>query len=174
MATSIPTGDVASENVGHANSSATPEALAQEIARLNLELISEREGRFRALADFEKYQRRMRQERVVAEQAGRREILLALLDVLDDVDRGLLHAVEGPDALLEWLELIQRRFSEVLQSSGVAPFESEGQLFDPSLHEAMVTIDGDGNEVGTVYAEHRRGYLLNGEVLRPARVAVLR
>jgi molecular chaperone GrpE len=52
--------------------------------------------------------------------------------------------------------------------------KSEGQVFDPEIHEAMTMIDGDGEQSGTVYSEHRRGYLMNGKLLRPARVAVLK
>lgn len=54
------------------------------------------------------------------------------------------------------------------------PFESEGEPFDPTVHEAMTVIDSDGEESGMVYTEHRRGYFINGELLRPALVAVLK
>jgi molecular chaperone GrpE len=93
---------------------------------------------------------------------------------MDDFDRAMLHVGEAPDAVADGLRLIRLRFSEVLQSNGVTPFDSEGKPFDPTLHEAITVIDGDGDESGTVYAEHRRGYFMNGELLRPARVAVLR
>ena len=62
----------------------------------------------------------------------------------------------------------------MLEAHGVAPFESEGELFDASIHEAVVMIEGGGEQSGRVYSERRRGYLMNGKLLRPARVAVLR
>jgi molecular chaperone GrpE len=62
----------------------------------------------------------------------------------------------------------------VLRSNGVTPFDSEGEPFDPTVHEAMTVIDSDGEESGTVYTEHRRGYFINSELLRPARVSVLK
>ena len=143
-------------------------------ARLQEDLTTERERHLRLLAEFDNYRRRTKQERALAEDTGKREVLLALLDVKDDVDRALLHIRETSDAVADGLRLIQQRFNNLLEAHGVTAFESEGQVFDPEIHEAMTMIDGDGEESGTVYSEHRRGYLMNGKLLRPARVAVLK
>ena len=148
--------------------------LNPEIVRLKEELESEREQSLRILAEFDNYRRRTRQERARAEQDGKREVLLALLDVMDDVDRALLHVAEASDPVADGLRLIRQRFSDVLHSNSVTPFNSEGTPFDPTIHEAIIMIDNDGDESGIVYAEHRRGYFLDGELLRPARVAVLK
>jgi molecular chaperone GrpE len=147
---------------------------AAEIVRLRSELAAERERGLRMLAEFDNYRRRTRQEQALAEQNGKREILLALLDVMDDFDRALLHVGEAPDAVADGLRLIRQRFSDVLHSNGVKPFDSEGKPFDPTVHEAITVVDSDGEKSGTVYTEHRRGYFINGELLRPARVAVLK
>jgi molecular chaperone GrpE len=150
------------------------EELTSEIVRLNEELAIERERGLRLLAEFDNYRRRIRQEQALTAQSGKREVLLAILDLVDDFDRALLHVGEAPDALANGLRLIRQRFNEVLHSQGVTPFDSEGQPFDPTMHEAMSVIDSEGHESGKVYAEDRRGYLINGQLLRPARVAVLR
>lgn len=146
-----------------------------EIARLEKQLAEEREQNLRTLAEFDNYRRRTRQELAVAQQARKREVLLELLDVMDDFDRALLHLGEASDSIVEGLQLIRRRLNDLLLSNGVTAFESEGQTFDPMVHEALSVIDGDdGSESGTVYAEERRGYLMDGQLLRPARVVVLR
>ena len=145
-----------------------------EIRRLKQELDAELERGLRLLGEFDNYRRRTRHELTIAEQEGKRELLLALLEVVDDFDRALLHLGDAPDAVTEGLRLIRQRFSDVLHSNGVTPFDSEGKLFDPTVHEAMAVIDSDGEESGMVYTEHRRGYFINGELLRPARVAVLK
>jgi molecular chaperone GrpE len=150
------------------------DSLEPEAVRLKEELASERERGLRMLAEFENYRRRTRQEQALAEQNGKREVLLALLEVMDDFDRALSHVGESPDALADGLRLIHQRFSDVLHSNGVTPFDSEGEPFDPTVHEALTVIDSDGEQSGTVYTEHRRGYFINGELLRPARVAVLK
>lgn len=144
------------------------------IARLQEDLTTERERRLRLLAEFDNYRRRTKQEQALAEETGKREVLLALLDVKDDVDRALLHIRETSDAVANGLRLIQQRFNNLLEAHGVTAFESEGEVFDPEIHEAMTMIDGDGEQTGTVYSEHLRGYLMNGKLLRPARVAVLK
>ena len=144
------------------------------IARLHEDLTTERERRLRLLAEFDNYRRRTKQERALAEETGKREVVLALLDVKDDFDRALLHIRETSDAVAGGLRLIQQRFNNLLEAHGVTAFESEGQVFDPEIHEAMAMIDGDEEQSGTVYSEHRRGYLMNGKLLRPARVAVLK
>ena len=150
------------------------EESSPEIALLRSELAAERERGLRMLAEFDNYRRRTRQEKASAEQEGKREVLLALLDVMDDFDRAMLHVVETPDAVADGLKLIRQRFSDVLHSHGVTPFDSEGQPFDPTVHEAMTVIDSDGEKSGTVFTEHRRGYVMNGELFRPARVSVLK
>src|SRR5688500_17921307 len=149
-------------------------APALEIVRLTAELETERERGLRLLAEFDNYRRRTRQEQALAEQNGKREVLLALLDVMDDFDRALLHLGEAPDAVADGLRLIRERFSDVLHSNGVTPFDSEGKPFDPTVHEAMTLIDSDGNVSGMVYAEYRPGYFINGELLRPAPLVVLK
>ena len=150
------------------------DSLEHEAVRLKEELANERERGLRLLGEFDNYRRRTRQEQALAEQNGKREVLLALLEVMDDFDRALLHVGEAPDAVADGLRMIRQRFSDVLDSNGVTPFDSEGKPFDPTVHEAMTVIDSDGEESGTVYTEHRRGYFINGELLRPARVAVLK
>ena len=135
---------------------------------------TERERRLRLLAEFDNYRRRTKQEAALAEATGKREVLLALLDLKDDVDRALLHIRETSDAVAGGLRLIHQQFNNLLEAHGVTAFESEGQVFDPEIHEAMTMIDGDGEQSGTVYSEHRRGYFMNGKLLRPARVSVLK
>ena len=148
--------------------------LDPEIVRLKEELATERERALRLLAEFDNYRRRTRQERARAEQDGKREVLLALLDVMDDFDRALLHIGQAPDAMADGLRLIRQRFNDVLDANGVTSFDSEGKPFDPTVHEAITVIDRHGEESGTVYTEHRRGYFIDGDLLRPARVTVLK
>jgi molecular chaperone GrpE len=165
---------LAEDNTYHVTKE-SPLVVDQQLAQLEAQLAEERELRLRTLADFDNYRRRTRQELAVAQQTGKREVLLAFLDATDDLDRALLHLGEASDAIVEGLQLIRRRFNEVLFSNGVTAFDSEGQPFDPMFHEAISVIDtDDGRESGTVYAEERRGYLMDGELLRPARVVVLR
>ena len=145
-----------------------------EVERLRDELASERELNLRTIADFDNYRRRVRRERAEADHSGQKAILLELLEVADDFDRALAHVGGTPDALVEGLRLIQRRLDGVLRSNGVTSFESEGLPFDPNVHEATSTAEGGELESGIVHSVERPGYLWNGELLRPARVVVVR
>ena len=151
-----------------------PPTALDRIEQLEEDLTDERERHLRLLAEFDNYRRRTKEERALAEETGKHEVLLALLDVMDDFDRALLHIGERTDAVAGGLRLIHQRLKNVLETHGVTPFESEGEVFDPAIHEAMTVIDGDGEQSGRVYSEHRRGYFINGKLLRPARVAVLK
>lgn len=147
---------------------------ADELARLTKELKEERERGLRLLAEFDNYRRRTRQESAAIEQKSQRELLLAMLEVLDDFDRALLHIGQASDPVADGFRLIHERLYRLIESKGVKRFDSEGKPFDPTRHEAISVIDSDEGESGTVYAEERPGYLIHDELLRPARVAVLR
>jgi molecular chaperone GrpE len=148
--------------------------LRREVDRLEAEVASERERRLRALADFDNFRRRVRRERAEAERAELRALLLELLEVMDDFDRARSHLGDSQDAVADGLRLIRQRLDRVLRSNGVEAFESAGSPFDPEVHEAMGTVEGEGHEPGVVAAELRRGYLWNGRLLRPSRVLVAR
>ena len=67
---------------------------------------------------------------------------------------------------------MQRRLRSLLDAEGVRAFESVGEPFDPARHEAVATVRDFDGAPGTVVDEAGRGYLWNGELLRPARVRV--
>jgi molecular chaperone GrpE len=148
------------------------EQLQAENARLKEELSREHEIYLRNLADFENYRRRVERERASAAQAGKREMVLSLLDVLDDFERALEHMDEAPASLSAGVSAIYQRLSGLLESQGVIPFESVGRPFDPALHEAMGSVKTNEQEPGVVLDELRRGYRWGEELLRPARVRV--
>jgi molecular chaperone GrpE len=150
------------------------EQLQAENARLKEELRREHEIHLRTLADFDNYRRRVDRERASFAQAGKREMALSLLDVLDDFERALEHMDEAPASVTAGLSAIYQRLAGLLESQGAVPFESVGQPFDPALHEAVGSVESDEQESGVVLDELRRGYRWGEELLRPARVRVAR
>ena len=150
------------------------EQLQAENARLKEDLRREHEIYLRNLADFDNYRRRVERERASVAQAGKREMVLSLLDVLDDFERALEHIDEAPDSVSAGLVAIHRRLAGLLEAQGVTPFESVGQPFDPALHEAVGSVESDEQQSGAVLDELRRGYRWGEELLRPARVRVAR
>jgi molecular chaperone GrpE len=149
-------------------------ATGEDAGELDRALGAERERRLRLLAEFDNYRRRSRRELEGAREAGRRDVLHALLEVADDFDRALTHVGDASDAVADGLRLSRRRLDEVLRSFGVTALACEGQAFDPAVHEAVSVVECATHEPGTVHAEVRRGYLFDGQLLRPARVTVAR
>lgn len=151
-----------------------PPALPEQAAveELRVELRQERDRHLRTRADFESYRRRVERDREVAARQAKRGLLLALVDLADGFDRALVHIGGSSDAVAAGLYGMQRRLGSVLEAEGVKAFESIGQSFDPTRHEAVATVRDAGGKPGIVVDDAGRGYLWNDELLRPARVRV--
>jgi molecular chaperone GrpE len=147
-------------------------AAQAEIERLKQELSREHAMHLRALADFDNYRKRVQREQESAAQAGKRQLVLALLDVMDDFERALAYANTAPESILAGARVIHQRLTDLLQAQGVVPYTSAGQPFDPMLHEAVDVINTDQATPGVVLNELSHGYRWGDEVLRPARVRV--
>lgn len=153
----------------------TPEPTPSELEQLEQELEATRDQLLRTLADFENYRRRIEKEAESIGQAGKRDLLLGLLDVMDSFDQASHLTAEEAEAS-QGLQAIHRQLLNLLESHGVKPFHSLGEKFDPQLHEAVDTVEAEevGVEPGTIVQEYQKGYRWDGRVLRPARVQVAR
>jgi molecular chaperone GrpE len=147
-------------------------AAQAEIERLKQELSREHDLHLRALADFDNYRKRVQRERESAAQEGKRQLVLALLDVMDDFERALAYANTAPESILTGARVIHKRLTDLLQAQGVVPYTSTAQPFDPARHEAVEVINTAQATPGMVLNELSRGYRWGDEVLRPARVRV--
>jgi molecular chaperone GrpE len=132
----------------------------------------------RAAADLENYRKQATRLREEAVAATRRSMIMVILNVVDTLERALAHteslAAQRDDetaAIVDGIRLVHRQVLETLAGMGVRPMEALGRAFDPRWHEAVDAVAG-GAEPGTVVAEIQRGYLLDSDVLRPARVRV--
>jgi len=133
------------------------------------------DGRYlRLLADFDNYRRRVERERASAAQSGKRDLLLALLDLVDDFERAIQCINDEPSPIVEGVNSIYRKLRAVLDAEGVAPFNSVGEMFNPDIHEAVGSVSSAEYPPGVVPEEVRRGYRQGDNLLRPARVVVSR
>jgi molecular chaperone GrpE len=146
----------------------------QQVLSLERELQRARELYLRTLADFDNYRKRVERERASAARAGKRGLILSMLDVLDSFDRAIEQMKGADPALIEGLEAKRRKTAGVLEAEGVRPFESKGEMFDPELHEAVARVDTNEHPPGAIVDEFRRGYRWDGEVLRHSEVSVAR
>lgn len=150
-----------------------PANLDKDINELREQLDQERDRHLRALADFKNYRRHVEREGNKAAEAGKREIILQLLDVIDDFERTLQWTNNIDQQSMEGVRIIYRKLLSLLENQGVRPFDSVGKLFTPDLHEAVAVTKGEDLEPGTIIEDLRRGYLWNNELLRPAQVRVI-
>jgi molecular chaperone GrpE len=149
-----------------------PADWAIEIERLQDELSKERDRNLRTLADFKNYRRRIERDGNKLAEEGKRGIILALLDIIDDMEKALQFANDSKPPSVKGLQIIHQKSLALLKANGVLPFESVGMPFDHNLHEAVAMAKQKEREPGIVVDELRRGYLWNSELLRPAQVRV--
>ena len=128
----------------------------------------------RTQADFENYRKRVAREAAEAESKGRAGLVQRLLPVVDNLERALAAAQPmdrevATNHIAEGIRLVYEELNGVLRGAGVESYEPAGEQFDPDWHEAMLTRPG---EAGQVLEVLEKGYRLNGQVLRPARVVV--
>lgn len=145
--------------------------IVDEASRLQRALEDERQRNLQLQVDFDSYRRRVEREREAARRDGRRAAILALLPVLDTLERALAAGSTDPD-FYAGVASTRRLFLAALREAGAEPIESVGHPFDPTVHEAVGTAPADGVEPGTVILEVRRGWRLGEELLRPAQVVV--
>jgi len=128
----------------------------------------------RTKADFENYRKRVARESAEAEARGRASLSRALLPVIDNLERALAAAEPidrdaAPNHLVHGVRLVYEELTGVLRGAGIESYEPVGEAFDPDWHEAMMTRPGEDGQVLEVL---QKGYRLDGQVLRPARVVV--
>lgn len=148
------------------------EAGAAETVSLEIESLKDQMLRLRA--DFENYRKRAARDRQELAARAAEDLLLRLLPVVDHFEIGLKTAREhGADpALLDGFQLVYDQFQEALKQAGLEPLKTEGQPFDPELHEAVSHLPSREVPADRVIRETRRGYRLGGKLLRAAQVVV--
>lgn len=123
----------------------------------------------RLQAEFSNYRKRMMRESAEAAARGAERVVAQLLPVLDNFERAIAHGEGG-----EGVELVFKELKAVLEGTGVEEVPGEGAPFDPQVHEAVESREDESVTEEVVRAVHRRGYSMNGKLLRAAMVGVAR
>lgn len=155
------------------------DGLTGELDHLQEELQALNDRHLRLAAEFQNYRRRAESEMSEARSRAQAELLRRFLDVLDDLQRvsGLDPAEEtvSVEAIVEGVDLVERKFLRSLEEAGVEVIDPTGEAFDPETMEAMMRVPaddpGDDERVQQVF---QKGYRLGGQLVRPARVSVLK
>jgi molecular chaperone GrpE len=152
------------------------EALQQELDEKDRRLQETIARLQRLQADFENYKKRVARERDEQIRRAENEMLLEIVPVYDGFERAFqAYQDDGdPDAFVEGMERVFAQFRDVLADHDVHPIDAEGQAFDPSRHEALMSTETDDHPPNTVVEAFERGYARGETVLRPSRVMVSR
>lgn len=127
----------------------------------------------RLAAEFENYKKRMEREQALARAYANERLLERLLPVVDNLERALAAAdTQAEDGLVHGVDLTLRELLEVLRREGVEAIDAEGQAFDPTVHEAVLTQPSQDLPEGSVISQIEKGYRYKDRILRPAKVVV--
>jgi len=127
------------------------------------------------LSEFETYKRRMARERLDLFRNAGKDLIVELLPVLDDLERGLEVMQKSSDvvAVREGVDLVYQKFKNLLTHKGLHPIQAVGTDFDVEKHEAISQMPAPtADQVNKVVAEVEKGYMLHEQVLRFSKVIV--
>jgi molecular chaperone GrpE len=149
--------------------------LQAELEAARKDAADQRDSYLRLRAEMENFKKRI--ERQYADQAtqAKKQLLLKLLGVLDNLDRALSFQESGASdqaGLATGLRMTLWQMRELLKSEGITEIQAVGAPFDPRFHEAVATVIGSPEADGRVAEESLKGYEFQGDVLRPAKVVV--
>ena len=122
----------------------------------------------RMKAEFENSRARLEREHARSVELASERLVKELLPILDNLER----ALEAEGDIKEGVEATRDQLVGVLAEEGLNPISSDGQSFDPAVHEALMSKPSDEHEEDTVIETLEDGYALNGKAIRPAKVVV--
>ena len=151
--------------------SAEVETLKKQLAEAEAKAFEYKDSWIRSQAEFQNYRKRIERDNDMMRSSMKGDIVKKILPMLDDLERALQNR-PADESWANGIELIARKFQNVLDSEGIKRIEAEGKEFDPNFHEAISNEPNDEVESGHVIAVVQNGYMLGERVIRPALVRV--
>ncbi|MBU8891878.1 MAG: nucleotide exchange factor GrpE [Bacteroidales bacterium] len=155
---------------------AKKEVPKKEVKKTDKEIIAELNDKYlRLAAEFDNYRRRTLKEKMELSKSAGEDILVNILPVMDDFERGLVTIDQAKDinAVKEGIQLIHNKFKEFLKQRGVKEIEAKEKEFDTDLHEAITKIPAPNKKLkGKVVDVVEKGYYLNEKVIRFSKVVI--
>jgi molecular chaperone GrpE len=161
------------DGTSHSPSATSTDAPSPE--EMSAELEAAKDKYLRLAAEFENFRRRAVKERQEAAWRGQGDLVRGIMDALDDLTRFANVDPSTVDAktVVDGVQMVEKKLFKSLAGHGFEIIDPTGHAFDPNLHEAVTTTPAAmAEEDGQVAACFQAGYVINGHVLRPARVVV--
>lgn len=149
--------------------------LAARLGETEAKLEKEKKEYLFLMAEFDNFRKRTIKEKGDIIRNASENVLKGLLPIVDDFERGLdaINDTDNAESVKEGMALIYNKLIKFLEQNGVKAIESNGQAFDPELHEAIAMVPTDDeSQKGKVIDSPTKGYTINDKVLRYAKVAV--
>ena len=129
----------------------------------------------RQMAEFENFRKRTEKEKTQMFDMGAKTIIEKILPVVDNFERGLAAVSEDQkdDPFITGMDKIYKQLMAELDAVGVKPIDCIGQEFDPDFHNAVMQVENDELESGTVAQELQKGYMYKDTVVRHSMVSVV-
>ncbi len=125
----------------------------------------------RLMAEFDNYKKRASKEREQLYNSLVADIMMAFLPVMDNLEKAI-NTNTGDEGYKQGMELVAKQFKDVLKSFGLEEIKTEGEIFNPILHEAVSIVQDDTKESQEIIEEFRKGYKMGDKVIRHAMVVV--
>jgi molecular chaperone GrpE len=172
-ATSAPGGDPPADAEVAAGD---PSALAEQLEDARREA-SENHARYlRVHADMENYKKRIERTYADLSRNSKKDLLLKLLGVKDNLERALSYGAQADpgqgESIIQGVRLTEYQLDQLLRGEGVTPMDLKGKPFDPQLAEAVSTVVNPNLPDHSVAEVVQQGYMYQDHVLRPANVLV--
>jgi molecular chaperone GrpE len=168
-AEAVATSGDASESA--AQVSAEIDTLKKKLEEAESKTSEYKDSWLRSQAEFQNYRKRLERDNEVMYLSMKGDIIKRVLPVLDDLERALQNRA-ADDAWASGIELIARKFQNILESEGLKRIDALGKEFDPNFHEAISHEPANGAQSGHVIGVVQNGYMLGERVIRPALVRV--
>jgi molecular chaperone GrpE len=151
--------------------SAEVEGLRKKLEEAASKTSEYKDNWMRSQAEFQNFRRRVERDSELTYVSLKGDIVKKILPVLDDLERALQNR-SPEDAWANGIELVARKFQNILESEGIKRIEAVGLEFDPNFHEAISHEPADGVQSGYVIGVVQNGYMIGERVIRPALVRV--
>ena len=134
----------------------------------------------RTLAEMENSRRRFEKEKKEAFEFGGYNFAAESLSLLDNLDRAIISFKNDEslknnkdlNKIIEGIEIVKKDLISIFKKNGIESIECINKKFDPNFHQAMLEVEDDNKEAGTVVQEIQKGYMMKNRLLRPSFVGV--
>ena len=143
----------------------------EQLQKQNQEYLA---GWQRALADYSNFQKDMDKRKKDMIEYANASAIMSILPIYNNLKLALKHVPESlqNDDFVKGVEQVKRQFQEFLKGFSIEEIKTVGEKFDPQFHEAVECEEAKGFKTGDIYEEVSAGYMMNGQVIEPAKVKV--